>query len=232
MTRLARNHLVWIEEAAWQEVVARVTDEQAREIVAHWRKQHLPLVVSSQPAGIVAGRVALGLPAPRCWSRRRLAFDVALSAICEHGPFPTLRQATRQYRWPGAAVELDHALVSLGGAAYVYGSHGWQLLTGLAYLHEGSDIDLCIEVSDFETACAVVPHLQRVELDRRVDGELVFPEGSAVAWREFSQVLVRRTGEVLVKRLEGPRLVGVDVLRRETAPGVAIRNRAASTAVS
>ena len=222
MTRLVRNRLVWVFDAAWEEVVARVPDEQAREIVAHWRTQELPLVVTSQPAGIGAGRVAVGLPAPRRWSRRRLAFDVALDAVGRHDRFPTLRQAALHYRWQGAA-ELDHTLGGLGAAAYVYGSHGWQLLSDQPYLHDGSDIDLCIEVSDFETACALVPHLERAALERPVDGELVFCEGSAVAWREFGQMLARRTDRVLIKRLEGPRLVPADLLRRDTTTSAAGR---------
>lgn len=232
MTRLVRNHLVWIVDAAWQEVVARVPDEQAREIVTYWRTQELPMVVSSQPSGIGAGRVALGLPAPGRWSRRRLAFDVALEAIHRHGRFPTLRQAACHYPWRGAALELDHTLVALGAAAHVYGSHGWELLTGQSYLHDDSDIDLCIDVSDFDTAGAVVPRLQRAILDRHVDGELVFQEGSAVAWREFGQMLDGRTGEVLVKGLDGPRLVAADVLQRDTSTSAAVRTPAAATAVS
>jgi len=212
MTSLVRNHLVWIADAAWQDVLTRTPDEQAREIVTHWRSHELPLVVTSQPAGIGAGRAALGLPAPHRWSRRRLAFDIPLDAISRRGHFPNLLQAARHYRWHDA-LALDDTLVSLGAAARVFGSHGWQLLTGQSYLHDGSDIDLCIDVGDFETACAVVPHLERATLDRHVDGELVFRDGWAVAWREFGQMLARRTRAVLVKSLDGPRLVAGDVLR-------------------
>ena len=57
-------------------------------------------------------------------------------------------------------------------------------------------------------------------------------EGSAVAWREFGQMLARRTGEVLVKRLDGPRLVAADVLQRDTSASAAVRTPAAATAVS
>jgi len=235
MTGLVRNHLVWIADAAWEEVSARLPDGQAREIVDHWRSQELPLVVTSQPAGIGAGRAALGLPAPHRWCRRRLAFDVAFDAVHRHGHFPTLRQASRHYRWQGAALRLDHALAALGAQTHVYGSHGWQLLTGQSYLHDGSDIDLCIDVPNFETARAAVTHLERAALDHRVDGELVFPDGSAVAWREFRRMLAGETGAVLIKRLDGPRLAAAgrlrDGLRSGTSTSTDGRQPVAATAV-
>jgi len=232
MTGLVRNRLVWIADAAWQDVMATLPDEQAREIVRHWCRHGLPLVVTSQPRGIAAGRVAVGLPAPRLWSRRRLAFDVALDAVCRHGGFPTLRQAALHYRWPEAAAALDRSLAGLGTSAHVYGSHGWQLLTGRQYLHGASDLDLCIGVPDFDTACAVVPCLDGAGLHCPVDGELVFNEGSAVPWREFGQMLERHTVHLLVKRLDGPRLVTAEVLRRDTATAAGDHGAATATAAS
>ena len=138
----------------------------------------------------------MGLPAPRRWARRKLAFDVPLDTVQIAGPFPTLLQAARRNRdWGGAAMELSNGLGLAGASVRVYGSHGWQVLTGEKYLHRDSDIDLHIGVPDFDMARAATNLLQAARLPRRLDGELVFPDGSSIAWREFDQMLARRTSE-------------------------------------
>jgi phosphoribosyl-dephospho-CoA transferase len=204
----SRNQLVWISDSAWQEIEAAQPDAQAREIVGHWRAKHLPLVVRRQPDDVAAGRLALGLPAPLRWARRKLAFDVSLDAVQMVGAFPTLLQVARRQRsWRSAAVELSNGLVLARANVRVYGSHGWQALTGEKYLHRDSDIDLHIEVPNVDVARAATNLLQAARLPRRLDGELVFPDGSSIAWREFDRVLALRTTEILVKSLRGPRLV-------------------------
>ena len=37
----------------------------------------------------------------------------------------------------------------------------------------------------------------------RLDGELLFPDGAAIAWREWSDYRQGRASQVLVKRLRG-----------------------------
>jgi len=206
--RASRNHLVWISDTAWQEIGAAQPDAEARQIVDHWQAKRLPLVVRRQPDDLAAGRLAVGLPAPLRWARRKLAFEVRIDAVQMDGAFPTLLQLARSNRrWGSAAIELSSALVLAGASVRVYGSHGWQALTGERYLHRDSDIDLHIEVPDVNVARAATNLLQAVRLPRCLDGELVFPDGSSIAWREFHQALARRTTEILVKSLRGPRLV-------------------------
>ena len=217
MQRASRNHLVWISDTAWQEIGAAQPDAEATQIVGHWQAKRLPLVVRRQPDDLAAGRLAVGLPAPRRWARRKLAFDVRLDTVQMYGAFPTLMQVARRNRgWGSAAVELSNGLVLAGASVRVYGSHGWEALTGERYLHRDSDIDLHIEVPDFDAARAATNLLQVARLPRRLDGELVFPDGISIAWREFDQMLARRTTDVLVKSLWGPRLVpAASVLQME-----------------
>ena len=103
----------------------------------------------------------------------------------------------------------------------MYGSYGWQALTGESYAHAASDIDLQIQVPGFEAARQALPLLQQARLPGRLDGEYAFPEGCAIAWREFGQLLQAEqpapqgrvntqglvTTQVLVKSLGGPRLM-------------------------
>src|SRR5438067_14087 len=94
-----------------------------------------------------------------------------------------------------------------GAVGRVQGSDGWQHLTGLDHLRLGSDIDLGISVSDAGQADAVARQLQSFPCARpRVDGELVFDGGDAVAWREWLCWRAGAAKALLVKRLEGSSL--------------------------
>lgn len=202
---LARNQWVEISDAAWQDLAAAAPDPQAGELLAHWRARRLPLVVCSQPPGLAHGRLTVGLPAPLRWSRRRLALQVPQGQVLRQGEFPPLAAVLRD----AASQALDQALAAVGAGARVYGSHGWQALTGEAYVHAASDIDLQVQVPGFEAARHALPLLQQARLPGRLDGEFAFPDGHAVAWREFGRLLLpgQPTAQVLVKSLAGPRLM-------------------------
>lgn len=214
MQGLARNHLVWIDVLAWKQIEERVWDTQAQEILAHWRANNLPLVVCRQRDESTPDQVCVGLPAPTQWSRRRLALSVSLDHITVRGVFPTLLQVARANHWGRAALDFGLALSTCGVNAQVYGSHGWQFLTDLSYLHGESDIDLNLSVSDFETACQVLQQLAAVELHRRIDGEITFPSGQAIAWRELQKLVTGQTAQVMVKDRYGIRLATMAEVRK------------------
>lgn len=214
MKNLARNTLVWIDESAWRQIEARDWDAQASDILAHWRRHGLPLVVCRQRDYDTGDEICVGLSAPSQWSRRRLALRVRLDQIKVSGVFPTLLQVARANRWGRTALDLALALSARGADARVYGSHGWQFLTGLAYLHAESDIDLSLKVIDFETACQVTQQLAVAQLRRRLDGEIVFATGEAIAWRELRQLVAGQTVQVMVKERCRIRLAVMDEVRQ------------------
>jgi phosphoribosyl-dephospho-CoA transferase len=201
MRNLARNQLVWLDKRAWAQIEDRLWDAEAQTILAHWRTQRLPLVVCRQRAETLADQIGLGLPAPQQWSRRRLALTVNLSAIIDNDVFPSLLQVARTNHWGQTALDLSDALVAQGVQTHVYGSHGWQLLTGLPYLHATSDLDLSLRVSNFEAASPVLHLLEATQLHLRIDGEIVFSGGQAIAWRELRKLLAGQTAQVMVKDL-------------------------------
>jgi phosphoribosyl-dephospho-CoA transferase len=218
MQRLVRNRLVWLDDAAWQGLIARAPDAQAAEIMAQWQALQRPLVVCTQPSGLPPGRMALGLPAPQRWSRRRLALQAPIAGLTRNAAFPALSQVGRPHGWGLPALALDQALTGLGATARVHGSHGWQLITGEAYVHEASDLDLGIEVPHFDAACQACHRLAAAGLPMRLDGELVFPDGTAIAWREFARMLAGQASEVLAKSLQGPRLMPAQACHELGAP--------------
>ncbi|PPJ40669.1 malonate decarboxylase holo-[acyl-carrier-protein] synthase, partial [Pseudoxanthomonas sp. KAs_5_3] len=80
-------------------------------------------------------------------------------------------------------------------------SYGWQAISGLDHVRPGSDLDLSVCVDDMAHADAVAGSLQAFGTERpRLDGELLFGDGAAVAWREWSAWRAGRARAVIVKR--------------------------------
>jgi phosphoribosyl-dephospho-CoA transferase len=213
---LRRHQLVWLAPSAWQSALdwaeeGEAPDKDKRAAIGHWAAHDLPLVVTRQAcdwAGAVPGMaLALGLPLPHVWGRRRLRLDVREGELRAKGAFPAMADVAAllpppvQARW----ATLTSVLAALDVEAVVYGSVGWQRLTGLDYLREGSDIDLLLPVTTTAQADAAVAALHASGIESpRLDGELVFPDGSAVAWREWAIWRAGLVEQVLIKRLDGP----------------------------
>lgn len=206
MQDLRRNQLVWLDARGWKLVQAHVWDAEAQALLAHWCVHDLPLVVCRQRLDVAPNQLCLGLPAPLQWSRRRLAQTVGREQVTSVGAFPTLRQVAQAMPWGPAALELDLALTDMAVTPRVYGSHGWQWLTQMPYLHGDSDIDVTLEVPDFQTACKVLALLAAADPRPRLDGEIVFPDGQAVAWRELQRLLAGHAAQVLLKERQSIRL--------------------------
>lgn len=210
---LQRHRLVRLSDAGWRRVCGHDWDPQARECVDHWAAQRLPLVVTRQPSGLPAGAIAVGLAAPVRWGRRRLALQVAMADVLYFDEFPHLDAVRGQLPEAAraAARRLEAALDAAGVTARVCGSHGWERLTGLGYLHRDSDLDLLLAVARPARADAVLDALHAFEADvqrPRLDGELLFDGGTACAWREWQAWREGRSAQVLTKSIGGPALAG------------------------
>lgn len=209
---LRRNQLAYLTDAGWARLQQKERTPMERACVALWAERRLPLVVTRQPTP-GGDAVALGLPAPARFRRKRLAVQVAREEILYFDAFPRMAAIARQFDAGFAApwASLARSLDGLACGARVYGSRGWQALTGMLYVHETSDIDLMLPVGGVDAAdtadeaCAL---LHGFDASRpRVDGELVFPDGSAVAWREWQRWRAGGARELMVKRLRDVQLV-------------------------
>ena len=131
---LHRHQIAWLTDAGWQRVRHRDWDDTARNCLGHWAVHRLPLVVTRQPGGLSPDSIAMGLPAPRRWERRRIALAVERRDVLYFDEFPRGEQVERllpaevRHDWR----RLCAALVACGSPARVYGSYGWKHLTGLA----------------------------------------------------------------------------------------------------
>ena len=218
MKPLQRHQLVWLHARAWQRMLVASNetsawDAQALECLQHWADRDLPLVVTRQPHGwsghLADEALVLGVAAPLCWGRRRLFVQARVADVQRSGHFPHACDISAML--PPQAIDswtaLCIAFQTLGAEIRVYGSHGWQQLTGLACVHDGSDIDLLVAIDSPQQADAAVALLKRVPFSApRLDGELVFAHGRAVAWREWAGWRAGGTTQLLVKQLHGATL--------------------------
>jgi phosphoribosyl-dephospho-CoA transferase len=93
-----------------------------------------------------------------------------------------------------------------------FGSLMWQHQTGLPYLSPRSDLDVLWSVSSGFDVFSLVFSIADVQRDAPmpIDGEIVFPDGAAVNWRELWTA--RRASDrasVLVKTMECVRLLDI-----------------------
>ena len=202
---LRRQQLLRLSGEGWARVLDARWDATARQCLALWAARGLPLVVTRQPVP-VADTLATGLPAPARFRRLRLAPAVAPRHVMFMDEFPAADAIGRLLPRDCVAAwrALLATLAAAGCAPRVYGGYGWQALTRLAYVHAASDIDLLLPVDSSAQADAVARVLAAAAWPGpRLDGELLFPDGAAVAWREWLAHREGSSAQVLVKRLHG-----------------------------
>lgn len=213
MPSLRRHQLAYLTEKGWREALACPSARAAAAPLRAWASRGLPLVVPRQPEALAPGRIALAWAAPLAAERERIAVEVPLRSVAYFDEFPdartTIASLPRQARGP--ALALFDTLQALGTRPRVYGSYGWQVLSGERYVRESSDLDLWLAVANHAHADGAVRALASASTlaSVRVDGELLFPDGAGVAWREYAAWREGRARTLLVKRIAAVELTPV-----------------------
>jgi phosphoribosyl-dephospho-CoA transferase len=200
----SRHDLVWLTPHGWQ-VAAQAAQPHDIDAIQLWRRQDWPAIVRRNDVGADANAVSLGIalpPDPVDGRKRRIAARVHRSHVARHTPPLALSESL------AAAPDAWRAgLAALAAAARfsAYGSLALQAITGRQYLSASSDIDLLFHpatIGELDAGTRLLAsHAARLPLD----GEVVFPSGDAVAWKEL--LGARANGaRVLVKSIDGVRL--------------------------
>ena len=203
---MRRHDLVYLRPgAAFAWAGPAPTSPVVRAAVAAWITAGRPLVAARQPGD--GGQLLLGLALPRALERQRVALLVEPGEVadirpplslpaCLGGQLATVREIL---------LRLDRALDQAGVVPGAYGSLAWEALSGEAYRHAGSDIDLICDVANriqLEAALALLAEAAAA-LPCRLDGEIRLPGGTAVAWRELAAAWNDPRRQVLVKDERG-----------------------------
>jgi phosphoribosyl-dephospho-CoA transferase len=218
---MARHTLIWPAASERARLRAEASDEQARSALDQWCARDWPLVARRNDERAPAGGVAAGLPLPPSHGKSRLAFHLPGAGIAYCAPPLTLGAVARALppAWQRPLAALDDAARKAQVSLSVFGSAAWQAITGLAYLHDDSDVDLLFRPANMDEIGFVVSLYERWERDtrRRIDGEILFPDDDAVAWREWA--CADRGECVLAKNIDGVMLVERRALSARLAHG-------------
>ncbi|NHZ80238.1 malonate decarboxylase holo-[acyl-carrier-protein] synthase [Massilia sp. CCM 8695] len=208
----SRHDQAWLSDAGWAGALAGAAPEHAAAL-EQWRSHDWPLIVTRRTPDAAPGTLCLGLALPPDAGRKlRIAVLVNEHAVARVAAALPLHAAAAAApaRWAGPLAAL------LAGAGPItlraYGSLALQAMTGLSYLTESSDIDLLFTPASRQELDAGVQLLQAHAPHLPLDGEIVFPGGAAVAWKEWRDAAANDT-RVLVKDANAVRLATTASLR-------------------
>jgi phosphoribosyl-dephospho-CoA transferase len=213
----ARHDLAWLTAAGWRQLLADTpSGSAAHAAIARWAAADWPLVARRQDAAAGA-LLCLGLaapPDPASGAKLRLPLQVPAQHIARRSaPLPLAAVAEAlPVRWQSPFARLCAACAGLD--LRVFGSLAMQALTGQVYLRAGSDIDLLFRPRSSAELEAGSALLAAFLATLPLDGEIVFPSGQAVAWKEWVGGAAREE-RVLVKSPAGVRLAARHELRAE-----------------
>lgn len=210
----SRHDLVWLTPAGWDAALASGPHAGLRQ----WRDHDWPAVVRRHEPACAGDQVCLGIPLPASYGvRQRVSLVSCIDHVARRqAPMPlTDALGAAPPAWLAGLVALQRA-----GAAFdlrVYGSLALESLTGQAYLRGASDIDLLLRpgtARELDTGAALLEeHAALLPLD----GEIVFPSGEAVAWKEWLAARGARA-RVLAKSVHAVRLAEPAQLLATLAP--------------
>jgi len=198
---MRRHDLVYLRPGAAFATPCAAPDSAAWQAAADWLAAGRPLVHARQAGG--GTPLLLGLALPLSHARKRLTLQVDRSAVARVTPALPVSQCLHCLPPDSARIlaGLANELQQLGARLGVYGSLAWEALSGEAYRHASSDIDIICDLAERADYRAVLASLQRAadRLPCRLDGELRFPDGKAVAWQELAMIEADGKQQVLVK---------------------------------
>ncbi|WP_151633772.1 malonate decarboxylase holo-[acyl-carrier-protein] synthase [Noviherbaspirillum aerium] len=217
---LARHSLVWLHPEGWQEAESAAADECIA-AVRQWRQADWPLIARRPDADAGGEECCLGLALPpdrESAARRRIGLRVARSAVRRvENPLPVAQVInSAPGAWQSSLSRLADQAASAGLSLRVYGSLALQALTGQAYLTPASDIDLLFAPENLRQLDEGMRLLGAASERLPLDGELVFPDGQAVAWKEWANAAAASDAmRVLAKDNRGVRLAKMAELRAQ-----------------
>lgn len=203
-TRWPRHGWVRLGEGWAASLRSPLTAAEATE-VADWCAAGRPLVIARGWPGDGAGELRLGLATP---DKRRIGLHVAVDAVAERwDPLPLAEAVdAAPEAWRAMLAELVRRAQDVGVTPAVYGSLAWQHRTGLGYVRPDSDIDLLFAPRERWQLDGLLDLLAAAgDGTPRLDGEILLPDGAAVAWRELAgrpaRLLVKGPAEVSLRDL-------------------------------
>ncbi len=185
---LRRHQLVRVHPAAWKLLLRARPDLAGEPLLQDWATLGRPLIARRR-GPLDGDGVLLGLPLPPSAGKRRIAMEMRAAAIVSVRPLPSVSDVlgTAPVAWRPCLQELTDLARAYGVRAGVFGSLGWQWITGLTYLGPQSDIDITWTLPARHQLEGFLGDLADIDARApvRLDGELVRADGAGANWREL-----------------------------------------------
>lgn len=213
----ARHDLVWLSDRGWRRA-RDMAPAHFHGTIETWRQADWPAIVRRADADLLPDQLSIGIalpPRPIDGCKTRIGLRMPRSDVRKVLPPLSIAQINEAVpeSWRPLLTALDREACGQGLAIRVYGSVALQALTRQPYLTTASDIDVLLRpMTDAQLHRGLA--LLNSYADRLpLDGEIVFPRGQAVAWKELSGALRAKNGpRVLVKEMQGVYLATTNAL--------------------
>jgi phosphoribosyl-dephospho-CoA transferase len=157
-------------------------------LLQDWAALGRPLIVRRR-GPLDGDGVLLGLPLPPSAGKRRIAVEMRAAAIVSVCPLPSVSDVlgAAPVAWQPCLQELTDLARAYRVRAGVFGSLGWQWITGLTYLGPQSDVDIAWTLPRPERFEQFLGDLADIDAraPMRLDGEFVRADGAGANWREL-----------------------------------------------
>lgn len=216
MEGLHRHDLVWLDPDT--NMTGYVADIELVDVVSNWIQQSWPLVVARQTNDTTQkpGLIQLGITLPSAPARTRVSVCVPHAVLISYARPLLLKYAitSAPQEWSGQLSAVDKICTANSVKARVYGSLSMQAFTKQNYLDSASDVDVLFECSKATQLHKFLYELQALaEQTPHLDGEILAPNGWAVAWSEVAAALNTNTSvKLLAKSYSETRLLSLDQL--------------------
>ena len=123
----------------------------------------------------------------------------------------TQREFVACPEWRQSLMNLSAGVLAMGAEARVFGSFAWQYFANdpaRVYLTPTSDVDLLLRATSWSSTQRLLAFLESFSNSHptpRLDGEILLPDGDAVAWRELLQAptkVLTKGAEVRLRSLD------------------------------
>jgi phosphoribosyl-dephospho-CoA transferase len=212
-----RHDLLHVTPNVWASALAHHPSLADLPLLTTWADRGWPVIVRRRAEGEDPDLAPVGVPLPPAAGKRRVALLLQPDGVLQRLSPPFLRAVANVAGpgWQSTIAALLGLGLSVGLEPSAFGSLLWQHQTGLTYLSPHSDLDVLWPVPEDFDVLSLVSSVAEIQRDAplRIDGEVVFPDGSAVNWRELWNE--HRTGGragVLAKSMEGVRLLDISSL--------------------
>jgi phosphoribosyl-dephospho-CoA transferase len=213
-----RHQLLRVTPAAWSEAIRGAAClltlyEAGRNLVGGWAERGWPVIRRRPVPGEAPDGISVGLPLPPALGKLRLGFVVAAEGVLQPVAPVTLVDVlpAAPDAWQAQLSDVLRLGIRCGVRPRVFGALLWQHLTGLTYLHPGSDIDLIWPAPPSHALDMLLEGLEAIDNagPLRLDGEIISRSGAGVNWRELWHERGKPDGVVLAKSLNGAELTCV-----------------------